>query len=145
MTTLLHAHSEQLPFHQKSQFFGYRLKAWLSFAKYVTPSIGAGTVQYPEPGGIGFSVLCAAGPGAPDHPVLCWQDPQGGAAVQHGGEVVQVQLRPACDRGRKTATTGCGSLGNQSDRPQSRGLEPTSPGSWQTAEREASFWNISFC
>lgn len=121
------------------------LALYCSIAKYVTPPTGAGTVQHPEPGGVSLAMLCAAGPGAPDHPVLCRQDPQGGAAVQHGGEVVQVQLRPACIRGGKTATTDCCSLGNQSDRPHSRGLEPASPGSRRMAEREASFWNISFC
>lgn len=79
----------------------------------MTPLTGAGTVQHPEPGGIGLAMLRAPGPGTPDHPVLCRQDPQGGAAVQHGSEVLQVQLRPVRDGRGETATTDCCSLGNQ--------------------------------
>lgn len=38
-------------------------------------------------------MLCATGPGAPHHPLLCGPNTQGGAALQHDRQVLQVQLR----------------------------------------------------
>lgn len=44
-------------------------------------SPGAGPVQHLESGSICLTLLRAPGLGAPDHPVLCWEDPQGGTSL----------------------------------------------------------------
>lgn len=56
-------------------------------------STGAGLVQHAEPRGICFTLLRPTGPGATDDLVLCWEDTQSGAALQYGGEILQMQLK----------------------------------------------------
>lgn len=44
-------------------------------------SPGAEHVQHLEPRSLRIPLLCAPGLGAPDHPVLCREEPQGGESV----------------------------------------------------------------
>lgn len=51
-------------------------------------SPGAGHVQHLEPRSLRLALLRAPGLGALDHPVLRREEPQGGAPLEHGGEVL---------------------------------------------------------
>ncbi|KAM6038271.1 transforming growth factor beta-1 proprotein isoform 2-T2 [Chlamydotis macqueenii] len=55
---------------------------------------GAGAVQPAQPGGVGGAVLRPADPGPPAHRLLRGAQGARGAALQHGGARLQVQLTP---------------------------------------------------
>lgn len=55
-------------------------------------STAAEPVQHLEPRSVGIPLLRSSGPGAPHDPLLRGPLPQSRAAVQHGGQVLQMQL-----------------------------------------------------
>lgn len=63
-------------------------------------SAAAEPVQHVEPRSVCISLLRSSGSGAPHYPLLCGPFPQSRAAVQHGGQVLQMQLGPAVHGGR---------------------------------------------
>lgn len=56
------------------------------------PSAAAEPVQHLEPRSVRIPLLRSSGSGAPHHPLLRGPFPQSRAAVQHGGQVLQMQL-----------------------------------------------------
>lgn len=65
---------------------------WSPSPIFAFSSEAAEPVQHPEPRGIRVTLLCSSGLGAPHHPLLRGSIPESWAALQHGGQVLQVQL-----------------------------------------------------